>query len=100
MVKGGSSLAEVSLNAGSLSLVRIQLPVQAGKHGSQALLLGMCIALLLLHIANAHSCKVRRILRTGCMPTCGLRQEGGLAGKSNVLHVAGLCVCLRPSDMP
>ena len=50
MVKGSSSLAEVSLNVGSLDLVGVQLPVQAGKHGSQALLLGMSIALLLLHI--------------------------------------------------
>ena len=79
MVKGSSSLAEVSLNAGSLSLIRVQLPVQAGKHGSQALLLGMCIALLLLHSVNAHSCEVGRILHTACKPTCGLRWSVSLA---------------------
>ena len=59
MQTGGSLPSQISLSVGSLSLVGIQLLVQARQHGSQALMLRVGIAFFLLHVQLASARALR-----------------------------------------
>ena len=51
--KGSSLPSQISLDAGGLSLVGIQLPVQAQQHGSKAVMLRMRVAFFLLQMLTS-----------------------------------------------